>query len=260
MTSGGIRGDHWRPSFARRTFSPAMSSPYLGPALSLRFDDGDAPYLQWLAEHPKGYVVNARRNMDQGDMVVHRANCPHIRTLRNTRGPEGFTTGNWVKYCSDDLSALLREALASRRTHLSIVRRCKACEATAVDIHDERSAGEHNWSPTQTLEVISVNARERDPLNRSLCFARHGWSCAVCGLNTAQRYGAIAEGFIEAHELFRPLDDGQVQEFDPARDLVPVCPTCHALIHRGRTTPLSIEELRRAMQHTLHQQLKLRLG
>lgn len=72
--------------------------------------------------------------------------------------------------------------------------------------------------------------------------------------------GTFRDSHIEAHQLFRPIDDGQVQEFDPARDLVPVCPTCHALIHRGRTTPLSIEELRRAMQHTLHQQLKLRLG
>lgn len=237
-----------------------MSSPSLEPVPILRFDAGDVPYLQWLAEHPKGYVVNARRNSEQGDMVVHRANCAHIRTLRNARGSEGFTTGNWVKYCSDDLGPLLREALTSRRTQQAIIRRCKACEATAVDIHHERNAGEHSWAPTQPIESILVNARERDPLNRSLCFARHGSSCAVCGVDPAQRYGTFAEGFIEAHELYRPLDADHPQEFDPARDLVPVCPTCHALLHRGRNIPLSIEELRKAMQHTLHQQLKLRIG
>ncbi|MEZ4757502.1 MAG: hypothetical protein R2817_11805 [Flavobacteriales bacterium] len=228
--------------------------------MSLRFDDGDAPYLKWLADHPRGYVVNTRRIAEQGDMVVHRANCAHIRTLRNARGAEGFTTGSWVKYCSDDLSSLLRETLASRRTPQSIIRRCKACEATAVDIHPERNAGEHHWSADQPMETISVNARERDPLNRSLCFARHGWSCAVCGMDPVQRYGTLAEGFIEAHERYRPFDGDQVHEFDPARDLVPVCPTCHALLHRGRTIPLGIEELRKAMQHTLHQHLRFRIG
>jgi hypothetical protein len=232
----------------------------LPPLSSVLFDAGDAPYLQWLVDHPKGHVVNARRLPEQGDMVVHRANCAHIRTLRNARGPEGFTTGNWVKYCNTDLGALLRDALASRRTPHAIIRRCKACEATSVDIHRELSAGEHRWSMDQPFETIAVNARERDPLFRSLCFARHGWSCAVCGIDTAQRYGALAEGFMEAHEVHRPSETGSVQEFDPVRDLVPVCPTCHSLLHRGRHLPLTVEELRKAMQHTLHQQLKLRIG
>lgn len=32
------------------------------------------------------------------------------------------------------------------------------------------------------------------------------------------------------HHL-RPLSDGIERETDPAKDLVPVCPNCHALIH-----------------------------
>jgi hypothetical protein len=232
----------------------------LQPLSSVLFDAGDPPYLQWLVEHPKGYVMNARRLLEHGDMVVHRASCAHIRTLRNARGPEGFTTGNWVKYCNTDLGVLLREALASRRAPQAIVRRCKACEATSADIHREQYAGEQLWSATQPIETITVNTRERDPLFRSLCFARHGWACAVCGIDPAQRYGSLADGYMEVHELHRPLETNSLQEFDPVRDLVPVCPTCHALLHRGRHLPLTVDELRKAMQHTLHQHLKLRNG
>jgi hypothetical protein len=222
------------------------------------FDAGDAPYLHWLVDHPQGFVVNARRNVEQGDMVAHTAGCPHIRSLRNTRGAEGFTTGSWVKFCGTDLAALLRYALASRRSTHAIIRRCKGCEATVMDIHLERDPGEHLWSEAQPSEAILVNARERDPLNRSLCFTRHGTACAVCNVDLALRYGALAEGFLEAHEVHRQVERGVSIEFDPARDLVPVCPTCHALLHRGRTLPLSVEDLRRSMRHALHQQMGLR--
>ncbi len=224
----------------------------------IQFDAGDAPYLHWLAEHPQGFVVNTRRNPEQGDMVVHAAGCAHIRSLRNTRGAEGFTTGSWVKFCGTDLATLLRTALTSRRSTHAVIHRCKGCEATAMDIHLERDPGEHLWSEAQPSERIVVNARERDPLNRSLCFNRHGMTCAVCNIDLVQRYGALAQGFIEAHEVHRQVERGGPIEFDAARDLVPVCPTCHALLHRGRALPLSIDDLRRAMRHALCQQMGLR--
>jgi hypothetical protein len=38
------------------------------------------------------------------------------------------------------------------------------------------------------------------------------------------------------------LRDGEEYEVDPVKDLRPVCPNCHAMIHR-RSPPLSIEEI-----------------
>jgi 5-methylcytosine-specific restriction protein A len=35
---------------------------------------------------------------------------------------------------------------------------------------------------------------------------------------------------------------------DPINDMVPVCPNCHIMLHRGREKPRSIEELRRIME------------
>jgi 5-methylcytosine-specific restriction protein A len=40
-------------------------------------------------------------------------------------------------------------------------------------------------------------------------------------------------------------------EFDPQRDLVPVCPNCHSMLHRGRLTPLSIDDLRSVLRRAV---------
>ena len=50
-------------------------------------------------------------------------------------------------------------------------------------------------------------------------------------------------GIIEVHHL-RPLSDGCERETDPAKDLIPVCPNCHALIHSRQGDCYSLEEAR----------------
>jgi 5-methylcytosine-specific restriction protein A len=70
----------------------------------------------------------------------------------------------------------------------------------------------------------------------------HGFNCVVCGFNFQSRYGEIGKEFIHVHHL-KPLalTDG-AYELDPVADLRPVCPNCHAMLHRDETM-LSIEEL-----------------
>jgi hypothetical protein len=88
-----------------------------------------------------------------------------------------------------------------------------------------------------------VNAFERDPRARQACLTHYGFHCAVCDFDFADRYGAIGKEFIHVHHL-KPmaLTDGEY-ELDPLADLRPVCPNCHAMLHRGENL-LSIDELR----------------
>lgn len=89
---------------------------------------------------------------------------------------------------------------------------------------------------------ITVNAYERDPRARRLCIAHHGTSCAICGFSFGATYGEVAEGFIHVHHL-RPLSEiGEEYEVDPVADLRPVCPNCHAVLHR-RNAAYSIAEV-----------------
>lgn len=90
---------------------------------------------------------------------------------------------------------------------------------------------------------VRVNAYERDLKARKACLRHHGFDCVVCGFNFQACYGAIGNEFIHVHHL-KPLalTDGEY-ELDAVADLRPVCPNCHAMLHRG-VSVLSIEELR----------------
>jgi 5-methylcytosine-specific restriction protein A len=78
--------------------------------------------------------------------------------------------------------------------------------------------------------------RERDPVNRARCLAAHGYRCAVCAMSFAEEYGEIGEGFIHIHHE-NPLaasDDAAGAVHDPETTMKPVCPNCHAMLHRGQ--------------------------
>lgn len=90
---------------------------------------------------------------------------------------------------------------------------------------------------------VVVNRYERDPKARKKCIEYHGARCAVCRFDFEMRYGEIGKGYIHVHHL-RPL--GRLKSsyrLNPLRDLVPVCPNCHAMLHR-RSPPYDIEQLR----------------
>ena len=55
-------------------------------------------------------------------------------------------------------------------------------------------------------------------------------------------YGDLVKGFIHVHHIV-PISTqkGERHRIDPENSLVPVCPYCHAMLHKGR---LSIEELK----------------
>ena len=90
---------------------------------------------------------------------------------------------------------------------------------------------------------VSVDAHERNPVAHQACVVRHGNKCSVCGLCFKKRYGAVGRGFIEIHHLEATPRPESGQALDPVDDLRPVCPNCHAMLHRRRP-PLSLCELR----------------
>ncbi len=74
----------------------------------------------------------------------------------------------------------------------------------------------------------------------------HGTRCQVCGLDMAKRYGDIGQGFIHIHHLVPLSEIKQDYRLDPKTDLIPVCPNCHAMLHR-RNPPYTPEELKAQM-------------
>ena len=98
-----------------------------------------------------------------------------------------------------------------------------------------------------TTSQILVNAYERNPQARNKCIEHYGTSCFVCGFNFGKVFGQLGEGFIHVHHL-KPISEiGQEYEINPIEDMRPVCPNCHAMIHR-QTPLLSIEEIQALLQ------------
>jgi 5-methylcytosine-specific restriction protein A len=92
-------------------------------------------------------------------------------------------------------------------------------------------------------KLIAVNTYERSAEARAQCIAHHGYTCAACEFDFEKVYGDIGQHFIHVHHIV-PLSDIRKQyTCDPIHDLIPVCPNCHAIIHRTQP-PLTIDELK----------------
>jgi 5-methylcytosine-specific restriction protein A len=90
---------------------------------------------------------------------------------------------------------------------------------------------------------VTVNAYERDPKARQASIDRHGTTCKGCGFNFEEVYGEHGRGFIHVHHI-KPIHTlGAGYELDPVEHLIPLCPNCHAMVHRGDEV-LSIEDLK----------------
>jgi 5-methylcytosine-specific restriction protein A len=93
-------------------------------------------------------------------------------------------------------------------------------------------------SPNQ----VTLTKFERNPFARKVCLQHHGYSCAVCNFNFEMTYGNIGKEYIHVHHLNQVAKIGRRYTVDPIKDLQPVCPNCHAMIHRKKD-PISIDEL-----------------
>jgi hypothetical protein len=105
-----------------------------------------------------------------------------------------------------------------------------------TDVDDDHWEG----AVTQVL----VNKYERDPLARHKCVQHYGPTCQACDFDFEAQYGELGAGFIHVHHRI-PISSIKTEyKVDPIKDLVPVCPNCHAMLHRKASDVMTVEELR----------------
>ena len=95
--------------------------------------------------------------------------------------------------------------------------------------------------------LVLVTKYERNPHARKKCLEHYGFSCSVCDINFQQVYGNIGKDFIHVHHLNPVSQIGKTYQVDPIRDLRPVCPNCHSMIHK-RQNPYTLEEMKEKME------------
>jgi 5-methylcytosine-specific restriction protein A len=94
---------------------------------------------------------------------------------------------------------------------------------------------------------VSVNAYERNPEARRKCIEHYGVTCQICGFDFEKVYGKIGKDFIHVHHLKQISEIGETYQVNPVEDLRPVCPNCHAILHK-RKPPYTIEEMKKIFQ------------
>ncbi len=90
---------------------------------------------------------------------------------------------------------------------------------------------------------VTVNFYERDPKARNICLEHYGYNCYICKFNFEESFGVIGKNFIHVHHI-KPLSEiNQEYKVNPIKDLIPVCPNCHAMLHK-KVPAYSLQEIK----------------
>ncbi|RRW39872.1 HNH endonuclease [Pseudomonas luteola] len=115
-------------------------------------------------------------------------------------------------------------------------------EFSGIDYPDELSK---SGIKEGALRQVTVNAYERSPRARAECIAHYGTKCCVCDLEFEAIYGKeLGAGYIHVHHIVDLAHIGEEYEVNPIKDLRPVCPNCHSMLHK-RKPAMHPDELRK---------------
>lgn len=117
---------------------------------------------------------------------------------------------------------------------------------TETPIYPDEVDSDVEYSEGKTKQVL-INSYERNPIARLKCIEHFGLSCQVCSFSFKDRFGDLGRDFIHVHHKVDIATIGNEYSVDPIFDLIPVCPNCHAMLHK-RKPAYSIEELKILMK------------
>ena len=218
-------------AFARDRISRAQASEALVQALGM-------------TESTAYISANSARHLLRGQRYRRTMNGALTRGLLERIYREAGQTG-------------LKTALVGLAAHIAYFeeavsptpqQRAIHAEFTAILVTDRSAIPQEVTStessyPEGAVERILVNKYERNRDAREACIAAHGSTCAVCEFNFEKAYGDLGKGFIHVHHLVEISSIGKEYLVQPVTDMRPVCPNCHAMLHKERPA-LTIEALK----------------
>jgi 5-methylcytosine-specific restriction protein A len=222
--------------------------------LSKRLQVGDRVFVIRLGEQPRGIFAS-------GIVTKKPYEAEHWDSEKASIGEKCFyVTVQFDTLLNPDTAPILpREALSSPPfaemhwdTQMSGVEIPTEIAEQLEKFWATYASGNAVWIPEEVendpaifegaLRRISVNAYERNPEARRKCILHYGTTCSICGFDFSNRYGVAGKDLIHVHHLRQLAEIGKEYQIDPIRDLRPVCPNCHAIIHR-RNPSYTIEEV-----------------
>lgn len=208
--------------------------------VSVRFGKFARPCMDQMAAAPPERLTTARA------LLAHAA-APGECAISPDQSPDGWgITGPdfRVEILVRNIDAYLSEDAVVHTAETVMV----PLMAALAELIGYQDAEPEEYDEEGRVTETVVRRRERSARNRLLCLSIHGHRCAACGLVPETVYGD-AGSIIEVHHLEPVSMLAEPRPYDPAVDLVPLCPNCHRAIHTRRPAPWSIEELRERLGH-----------
>lgn len=160
-----------------------------------------------------------KRQLSQSGLLEHRYPSPEFEIFREAYVEQCMAAGNEPSLGNRQPGAYNRLFFA-----LQTILALPDEEEQVVAAADQFEEGATSWRLNKVFE--------RDSAARQECLRLHGSTCAACEFDFAKTYGSIGRGFMHVHHK-KPLSLVQeVSRVNPQEDLVPLCPNCHAMIHR----------------------------
>jgi hypothetical protein len=192
-----------------------------------------------------GYYRLADRSRSAVEYERMRRICPQHFTANSHGKSIEHRKDNGIASNSATTESTAKEELHPPTKKSRVV--AKATEQfDVIDLADQLIPEQVPPSYEGEKKQIYVNAYERKQEARRLCIQAHGYRCRVCEMTFEQEFGDVGKGYINVHHI-SPLSTSGARDTHPVNDLCPVCPNCHAMLHRGESIvgrPYSIEELR----------------
>jgi len=197
-------------------------------------------------------------NRNSASDLINNFKCM-IEGQKYTRTNNAITTDYYLESILKDFgTSKLQNALNALREHIDyyetlqnttmkkqreILSKYLNIVQTSIEIIYPDEIPENNTSLIEgAKKQITINIYERDSQARQQCIDEYGYTCSVCKFDFEKTYGEIGKNFIHVHHLKALSEIQEEYQVDPINDLRPVCPNCHAMLHK-RNPSYSIEEI-----------------
>lgn len=227
-----------RLSFAdlERSHSPIVALRPIG----LRRFEAELSFGNFAAD-----TIRQMRQAGYEEMQLARALVSSLAATADVSIGNDQTADDWVIDSGSFVVVAMKRDIDGRFEDDSLAKTCRElvipllaamAELYGYDSLEENFALDQEALVEGAVGLTVVRKRERNPRNRLLCLRIHGAACKICGVDPMGRYGE-AGGIIEVHHL-QPLSLlGEPRPYDPATDLIPLCPNCHRAVHTRRPVP-----------------------
>lgn len=207
-------------------------------------------------------LVKFGMNRNSASDYVYNYQCM-VEGKLMTRNANAFGTEYFLqKIYENGGSAKLQNALISLSLHLdyyeqvsntNVVSRRKILEQyikklnfKIVNVHPDEIDSNIKFIEGKSKKVL-VNVFERNSTARYICVEYYGVICQVCKFDFEKNFGEIGKDFIHVHHIVDISIIDSVYELNPITDLIPVCPNCHAMLHKKKPA-YKISELKAIMR------------